>query len=650
MLRGIRKASSNWLGKAIMGTVMGVLIISFGVWGIADIFRGFGQSTLARIGRTEISVEQFRQTYTERLQQIGRQLGRPLNSEQARAFGLDRQVLAQVVAEAALDENVRRMGLGITDAAVSNSIMQDPNFRGITGTFDPSRFTQLIRQAGYSEQRYVSEQRRLSLRRQITGTIAGAASPSRTLVEALLRLQSEQRAIEFVHLDTAQAGAIEDPGPEALARFFEDRKPLFRAPEYRKIAVVTAIPDEIAKWNTVSDEDTKKAFAERQERFTTPERREVEQIVFPSMDEARAARARISGGRSSDDVSNERLSGGLSFDDLAKERNLKPSDTNLGLVAKSGIVDSAVADAAFALGLNEVSQPVAGRFGTVLVRVTKIEPGSKPTYESMADAIKREIAGERARGTIQDLHNKMEDERGGGIAIADAAQKLGLKAVVIEAADRSGRGPDGKPVAGLPAGIDVMAPAFASDVGVENDPLQLRNGYVWFEVLGVTPSRERALDEVKDQVMARWHDDQVGQRLRAKAEEMTKKLAGGARLGELAMADGLKVETASGLKRGGSAPQNIPESVVDAAFKAAKDAAADVQGAKATERFVLRVTDIVVPPVDLESREAKTATENLKRALTDEVLGEYVAQVQSDIGTSINQTAFIQATGGAANN
>jgi hypothetical protein len=43
----MRKASSNWLGKIIMATVMGILIVSFGVWGIADIFRGFGQSTLA---------------------------------------------------------------------------------------------------------------------------------------------------------------------------------------------------------------------------------------------------------------------------------------------------------------------------------------------------------------------------------------------------------------------------------------------------------------------------------------------------------------------------------------------------------------------------------------------------------------------------
>ena len=142
----MRKASSNWLGKTIMATVMGVLIISFGVWGIADIFKGFGQSTLAKIGNTEISTEQFRQLYTDKLQQIGRQFGRPLTSEQARSFGVDRQLLQQTIAEASLDEGARRMGLGQSDADVIRSIQADPNFKGPTGTFDQLRFTQTIRQ------------------------------------------------------------------------------------------------------------------------------------------------------------------------------------------------------------------------------------------------------------------------------------------------------------------------------------------------------------------------------------------------------------------------------------------------------------------------------------------------------------------------
>src|ERR1700742_758488 len=171
MLRGMRKASSNWLGKIIMATVMGVLIVSFGIWGIADIFRGFGQSTLAKVGRTEISAEQFRQIFTDRLQQVGRQFGRSLTMDQARAFGFDRQVLQQTLAEAALDEESRRLGLGQSDSETLRTIFSDPNFKGVNGSFDPARFQMVIRQLGYSEQRFIAEQRRISLRRQIAGTV-----------------------------------------------------------------------------------------------------------------------------------------------------------------------------------------------------------------------------------------------------------------------------------------------------------------------------------------------------------------------------------------------------------------------------------------------------------------------------------------------
>jgi peptidyl-prolyl cis-trans isomerase D len=186
-----------------MAVVMGVLIVSFGIWGIADIFKGFGQSKLAKIGNTEISIEAFRQIYTERLQQLSRQFGRPLTQEQARLFGLDRQVLQQTIAEAALDEEARRMGLGVSDAETLRVIHNDPNFKGLNGQFDPARFAAVIRQAGYTEQRYIAEQRRVSLRRQITGTISAGLEPPKLMLDAIVRFQNEQRSIDYIKLDAA---------------------------------------------------------------------------------------------------------------------------------------------------------------------------------------------------------------------------------------------------------------------------------------------------------------------------------------------------------------------------------------------------------------------------------------------------------------
>jgi peptidyl-prolyl cis-trans isomerase D len=609
------------------------LIVSFGIWGIADIFRGFGQSTLAKVGHTEISAEQFRQIYTDKLQQLGRQFGRPLTSEQARAFGLDRQVLQQTIAEAALDEEARRMGLGQSDAEAMRTIYNDPNFKGLNGQFDPARFQAVIRQFGYSEQRYLAEQRRVGLRRQIAGTISAGFEPAKALIDALTRFQNEQRSIEYIRLDAAQAGTIDPPSPETLAAYFDDHKTQFRAPEYRKISFVAITPEEIGKWTEVSDEDAKKVFEQRRDRLGTPEKREVSQIVFPNAEEALAARSR--------------LTSGTSFDDLAKERNLNLSDVDLGLIAKSAILDPAVADAAFSLPSGEVSQPVQGRFGVALVKVGKIEPGVTPTYESLAAQIKKDIATERARAKVAELHNKMEDERGGGASVAEAAQKLGLAAVTIDAVDRSGRMPNGQLVADIPRGLDVVSQAFNSDVGVDNDPIQFNGGYVWFDVLGITPSRDRNLDEVRDQVEARWREDQISSKLRAKATEIVQKLENGAKLADEAASVGLKVETAAGFRRDASLP-DVPAAAITAAFRTAKDGVGQTPGAGGSQWVIFRVTDVTVPPVDMASDEVKKLKETLQRSLTDEQLAQYVTKIESEIGTSINQAAFAQVTG--ANN
>ena len=630
MLRGMRKASSNWLGKIIMATVMGVLIISFGVWGIADIFKGFGQSTLATIGRTEISTNEFRQLYTEKLQQLGRQFGRPLTMDQARAFGLDRQVLQQTIAEAALDEEARRLGLGQSDAETMRMIFNDPNFKGVGGAFEPTRFQATIRQFGFTEQRYVADQRRVSLRRQIAGTISAGLEPPKTTIEALSRFQNEQRSIDYVKLDAAQAGAIDPPSPETLAGYFDDHKTQFRAPEYRKISFVAITPEEIGKWSAVSDDDARKIFEAQRDKFGTPEKRQLTQIVFPNAEEAASARGRIGSG--------------LSFEDLAKERGLSPSDVDLGTIAKSAVIDPAIANAAFSLPSGEVSQPVQGRFGYALVKVGKIEPGVEPSYEGVAPDLKKQIATERARAKVTELHDKMEDERGGGAGVIEAAQKLGLTAVAVDAVDRSGRLPSGQLAGNIPRGLDVVSQAFSSDVGVDNDPIQFNGGYVWYDVLGITPSRERNLEEVKEQVETRWRDDQVASRLKTKASEMVQKLEQGGSLADEAAAAGSRVETAAGFRRDAS-PPGVPASVVTAAFRTAKDGVGQTAGTGGNEWIVFRVTGVSVPPVDLASDDIRKLKETLQRGLTDEQVAQYVTRLETDIGTTINQAAFAQVTG-----
>ena len=264
--------------------------------------------------------------------------------------------------------------------------------------------------------------------------------------------------IEYVTLGPAQAGDIAEPAPDVLAKYFEERKAAFRAPEFRKITLVVLTPEDLASRTEVSDADLKKAYTDRRARYETPERRHLKQIVFPNMEEAKAAADKLAQGKAT------------TFEALAAERGLKESDIDLGTVAKPAVVDRDIADAAFALKSGEVSAPVAGRFGIAIVKVDNIEAGKIRPFEEVSAELKRDMQNERAKNEMTSVQDKIEDERLGGATLADAARKFNLTPRMIEAIDRNGKDANGNAVPDLPQNADVMSAAFGAEIHGENEP------------------------------------------------------------------------------------------------------------------------------------------------------------------------------------
>ncbi len=612
-----------------MVVAVGALVASFAIWGINDIFRGFGQNRFATIGSFEIGIEQFRQLYGDRLQQLSRRVGRPITPAQAHELGLDRQILGQLIGEFTFDEQVRRLKLALSDAEIAKMVTANPVFQGPNGQFDRDRFLALIREQNFTEQSYVAQMRREILRRQLTDTVEGGMPAPQAEVEAANRYQNEQRSIEYLALNAAQAGTIPDPTEEDLTRYFEARKGLFRAPEYRKLVVLALTPSELAKWIEVSDADAKREYDERHDRYVTPERRHIQRIVFPTMAEAQAAA--------------DRLAQGLTFDALVAERGLKEADVDLGTFTKADMIDPAMANAAFALKEGDTSGPVQGRLSIFIVHVVKVELEVVRPFSEAEAEIKRNIALERAREQILTLHDKVEDAKAAGDTLTEIGQKLKLETRAIEAMDRSGRAPDGSQIT-LPGGAQIVNAVFTSDVGVDNEPLEVDRGFVWYEVLGITPSRERTLAEVKDQVAARWHDDEVAKRLKAKAADFLGKLNAGQSLTDLASAESLKLETAAGLKRSAATP-TLAARVLDEVFKTPKGSAATAAGNSETEQLVFRVTDIVVPTLDTASPETKQLTQAVSASIAGDIITQYLSRLERDIGVDINEAALPQVLG-----
>jgi peptidyl-prolyl cis-trans isomerase D len=627
-LQTLRKGASGWIAKIFLV----VLMLSFAVWGIADVFRGFGASTVASVGGTDISANDFRARYLEQVQQIGRQTGRGLSPEQARAIGLDRQVLNQMIADATLEAEAKRLGLAVSDQQLAEAVAANPAYRRPgASAFDPAYFAQLLRSNSLTEGRFMHMERARMLRDQMIQSLGtGLAVPS-VLVDAVHRYESEARDAAYILVTAEAVGTLPAPTEDELRAFFEAHKVTFRAPEYRKVSLLALTPDALAAQIKVGEEEARAVYDREQTRFGTPERRELRQIVFSKAEDAAAA--------------SDKIKAGSSFSDIAAERGLKPSDTDLGLVTKAAILDPRIAEVAFLIEPGGTSAPIEGRFGFALVNVTRAEPASRKPFEEVKAEIEKDLALAKARRELLDQHDAVEDERASGSTLGEIAKKLSLKLDVIDAVDRSGRDPAGQ-VVEMPARPEVIAGAFATQPGVETDTIQLpgSGGFVWYQTDAIIPARERTFDEARAAVEARFKEEAVAKAVEAKATALLDQAKAGAALAQVAGGADLPLKVAEGLQRGRAAPPFSVEAIADV-FGAKEGSVGMAAAAEAPDRIVFQVSKITVPP---EGPQDQQIAAQISTQMENDLLVQYLGALQQQLGVTVNQRVLSQSVGAGA--
>jgi peptidyl-prolyl cis-trans isomerase D len=629
MLEGLRVASQNWIGRAIMAVVMGVIVVSFAIWGIGDVFRGFTSQRLARVGGGEVTVEQFRSAFQNELRRIQQRLRRAVTAEEAHRYGLDAQVLERLITDVALDQKTRQLGLAASDETVQRLIAAEKVFQGPDGKFDAERFKQIARDAGFTERGFVADQKAVYLRKLITDTVIAGVEPPRLMIEAIHNFRNETRGVDYFVLPVSAAGPAATPSEDELKKYFEEREQTFRAKEYRKLTVLEVSPASVSKPADISDADARKLYDEvKGKRFGTPEKREVRQLVFKTEKEAEEALSK--------------LKAGADIDALAAELKRNPKDVDLGFVEQRDFGDPKVGAAVFALAQPGLAEPVQTPFGTVISVVKKISPAIySKTYEQVAGELKQEIAAQRATPEVRRLRDAIEDQRTAGKTLAEAAASAGLQTRVVDAVDDAGRARDGKPVE-LPAGADLLKAAFASDVGVDNDTVATRDGgYVWFEVNAVEPARQKTFEEVKDQVAEAMRAEGAQKALAAKADELVGKLKSGQNIDDLAKSLGLDVKRAANLKRAQNPEFSVATIVQFFDVPPRGAGSTPVDGG----RLVFLVKEATTPPFDPSSLESRTIAEQLKPALQNDLLEQYVGGLEKALNVEINQKALEAATG-----
>ena len=617
MIEILRRAAASWLSKILLG----ILVLSFGIWGIADIFRGFHAQTLARVAGMEITAQQYDQMFSRELLQLSNQAQRRITPAEAHAYGLDSKVFAKLL----VDAHARNLGLGLTDETLLQRVQSMPGFLDAAGKFDRDRFREVLRQEGFSEASFLHEERLAILRQQIIDAMSSSSVAPKVIIDAFNTYLNEERKVRYFVLTSDQAAAIAEPDEAAIKAYFDQHKTQYTAPEYRKIAVMLATPDTLRDKIQVSDDDVSKEFDAFRSRYSKPERRHVLVLGFPDKEAAQKGY--------------DQLVAGKGFIVLAKEMGVSEAVLDRGIVAKGQLNDPVLEEAAFGITKGTFSKPVDGALAPSIVQVSEILPAETKTLEDVKEDIRKEIATGRTGPLVDDIRGKVEDARAASKSIPDIAKELGLKLITVEAIDKSGSDMAGKPVADIPSLRDVVKLAFEADVGVETDPLDMgAGGDAWVDVLGITPERQKTLEEVKADVVAAVKGDRSRDALKTKAGELVEQLKKGDDIAKVAEAMHASVTTSEPLKRIAK-DKALPAQAVSLAFNLPKDGVDSAMSEDGKSRIVFRVTEIT-PAKPLPDDRRKALSGQLANELGGDFFPQYSDALRTAYGLTINQALF----------
>ncbi|MGE3832428.1 MAG: SurA N-terminal domain-containing protein [Parvibaculaceae bacterium] len=628
MLDKMRGASKSWAAKVLMG----LLVLSFGVWGIADVFRFGGDSTLATVGDQEISAQDFENYYRRWLDNYQRQTGQTITRDMARQLGLDRAVLNEMMQNASYDAEASRLKLAISDQQIADEIKLNPAFHNSKGEFDPGLFREILERSGFTEAGFIASERQRFLRAAIAETTSAPVGASKTMTEAMHKYRNEERDARYFVVRPADS-EVPKPSDTDLKTFYESNAPRYTAPEYRGFALMKVEPQDIAAKIEVTDAEIKDAYEKYKLDYFTPETRTVLQIVFPTIDEAKKAK--------------ERIGKGEDFLAIAKEHGLTEADATLGTVTKDGIIDEIIAEEAFRLAEGAVSDPVQGKLSIVLLKVSKVNPEKQATLDEVKDKLKERVQLEKARTQVQDLYTTVEDARAQQQSFEDIAKANGLTFLSFAAVDAAGKDKDGKPVE-IPYKEDVLKQVYETDAGVENDALSLHDGFFWYEVREVIPSAVKPFDTVKAEVENDWRQGKVREVALEKAKKTAERARNGTQFDALAQENQAEIKTVQGLKRN-ETTADFDAPAVSALFAVPQNGFAfapepDGKGAK-----VIQSQTVLTPAFDANDADSQKIAQELAQAAGGDVLGLYVADLQADLGATVNETLWSRVTGANAN-
>ena len=184
----------------------------------------------------------------------------------------------------------------------------------------------------------------------------------------------------------AAVQAALDSGPS-----FEDRLKY-----HKRRALRDAYYDKSVR-NAIPDEDAKKIYDAKIAGMKPEEEIHARHILVATEAEAKEVK--------------ERLMKGEDFATVAKEKSKDPSAEggDLGFFGRGQMLKP-FEDAAFALKVGEISDPVQTQFGWHIIKVEEKRTRPLPTFDQVKDTIISQLTAQKAKDTLKQLHDTAKIE------------------------------------------------------------------------------------------------------------------------------------------------------------------------------------------------------------------------------------------------
>ncbi|MEM9170320.1 MAG: SurA N-terminal domain-containing protein [Pseudomonadota bacterium] len=527
MLQSLRSA----LKGVVVWFVIALLILAFALFGVPEI-QNFTRNAAVRVGDQGVTTRDIQKEFnravtTRRFESEG-----GFTRADAIAAGLPDQIVQALAMRSAVEQEADKLGLVMPRTLVRDILSSEERFQNPeTGTFDLDVLGSIVRNYDYTVQEFEKQIRSDLNRGQILESLASGGGAPSAMVEPLALRIFETRTVSFVTITDEMAGVREESDPDKLKAYYEENPARFTKPEYRTFRVLSFRRSDMREGLDAPEDGLRKLYkAQKAQRFVEPERRTLYQLPFPTEAAATAAAGA--------------LRGGADIEAVAADNDIAIDAATFEEVAKSAILDAAVADAAFSadLGEGDVSDAIDGIFGWKVVVIETITPPETTSFEDARDELEEQLLEADVRKRIFDALELVEDARDAGDDFLETGAQAGGKVTTYGPVDSVSFGPKGEIVEGVLG--EELAEAFRMDEGEEGEAIEYGEdgGYFYVALDAITPQAVSPYEEVADDVEKAWNEDERRRRVSRAVKQIRDALEAGADLKDAAAPFGAEPE------------------------------------------------------------------------------------------------------------